>query len=68
MARKSYLNASKMIKMCRVCFTQSNNVMFGLSEDIDLDGTNEISILDALEKVVSAKVDLIYTMISFSSF
>lgn len=56
MARKSYLNASKMIKMCRVCFTQSNSVMFDLTEDMDLDGANEIPILDALEKVVSAKV------------
>ncbi|XP_018576695.1 zinc finger protein 62-like [Anoplophora glabripennis] len=56
MARKSYLNASKMIKMCRVCFTQSNSIMFDLADDMDLDDAHEIPILVALEKVVSAKI------------
>ncbi|KAJ8918981.1 hypothetical protein NQ315_016885 [Exocentrus adspersus] len=54
--RESYLNAGKLIKMCRVCLTHSNNVMFSLTDYLDLDDSNEVPILDALEKVVSTKI------------
>ncbi|KAJ8956512.1 hypothetical protein NQ318_019230 [Aromia moschata] len=58
MVRKSYINAGNVIKLCRVCLTQSNNVMYELSSDIVLDDIkeNHIPILEALEKVVAKKV------------
>ncbi|CAH1173541.1 unnamed protein product [Phaedon cochleariae] len=55
-SRTSYKNRTKMQLQCRVCFTQSNNVMFDLNDELQLEAKVKISYLQALRQVTSSKV------------